>query len=447
MTTNSREIALNILLEIENNRAYSNITMNKSLVKSMDYRDENLIREIVYGVLENRLYIDYIIRKSSKIRFNKIHNRILEILRIGIYQLAFMDRIPERAAVNESVNLAKKHGHKGTVGFVNGLLREVSRNREKYLEIKTKDKIEEISIRYSHPEFLVKRWADEYGLEFTEDLCRANNEKAKINIRVNTLKTNKDDLKNMLRASGLDIEDGKYSEDCLLVKDSFRITDMDEYLKGLFTIQDESSMLVSKIMGPKENTKVLDLCSAPGGKSTHMAEKMNNKGYILSRDFHKHKLKLISDNADRLGIKIIETQYHNALNKDNELINQFDYCLLDAPCSGYGIIRRKPEIKLNRSEEDIKSLSQIQYKMIDIAKDYVRVGGFLIYSTCTIIKEENTMIIDRFLRENNNYKLVNIDNDLSKKEGLESLSKGYVQLFPNIHGTDGFFIAKLVKER
>lgn len=447
MTENSREIALNILLVIENNKAYSNITMNKSLVKGMDYRDENLVREIVYGVLENRIYIDYIIRKSSKIRFNKIHNRILEILRIGIYQLVFMDRIPESAAVNESVNLAKKHGHKGTVGFVNGLLREVSRNREKYLEIKTQDKIEEISIRYSHPEFLVKRWVAEYGLEFTEDLCRANNERAKINIRVNTLKTNQADLKIMLRERGLDIEDGLYSEDCLVVKESFRITELDEYKRGLFTIQDESSMLVSKIMDPKENMRVIDLCSAPGGKSTHIAEKMNNKGYILSRDFHKHKLRLISDNADRLGIKIIETQYYNALNKDSELINQFDYCLLDAPCTGYGIIRRKPEIKINRSEDDIKSLSQIQYRMIDIAKDYLKVGGVLVYSTCTIIREENTMIIDKFLRENRNFKLANLENDFAKKEGLESLSQGYIQLFPNIHGTDGFFIAKLIKER
>lgn len=447
MIINPREIAMKILLDININKAYSNIEINKYLYKNMDSRDENLIRELVYGVLENLIYIDYIIKKASKIRFSKIHNTILEILRIGIYQLVFMDRIPTSAAVNESVNLAKEHGHKGTIGFVNGLLREVSRNKKKYLTIDTKDKSEEISIIYSHPKFLVDKWIDEFGLEFTEALCKANNSRPKLNIRVNTLKISKHSLINKLKEKAFQIEEGNYSEDCLIIENPYRINETDEYIQGLFTIQDESSMLVTQIMDPKENSKVLDLCSAPGGKATHIGQKMNNKGYIQSRDIHKHKLSLIKANADRLGIKIIETEVFNALTLDNSSFGKFDYCLLDAPCSGLGVIRRKPEIKLNKNENDIKLLAETQYGMISIAKNYIKVGGVLIYSTCTIMKEENIMVIQRFLKNNKNFSLVSIVDKINYRKNLDTLDKGYIQLFPNIHGTDGFFIAKLIKER
>ena len=447
MNTNAREVAMKILLDINHNKAYSNLSLNKYLKDVTEKKDENLIREIIYGVLENLIYIDYIISKASKIKIKKIHPNILEILRIGIYQIVFMDKIPESAAVNESVKLAKKYGHKGTIGFTNGVLRSISRDKEEFMKINAKDKSEYISIKYSHPQELVKRWVDEFGIGFTEELCRANNTTPLLNIRVNTLKTDKASLQNSLKEKGIRTIEGKYAEDSLIVKNPFAITETEEFKNGLFTIQDESSMLVSQIMNPQEGSSVLDVCSAPGGKSTHIAQMMNNKGYILSRDIHPHKMKLIEDNTNRLGIDIIESEVYDALDRDENLIGKFDYCILDAPCSGLGLIRRKPEIKLNRKEEDLESLSSLQYNIIQTIKNYVKVGGVLVYSTCTIERKENLDLIKKFIEKNPEFKLVNIEDRIKEKDEFSTLKDGYIELFPHINQTDGFFIAKMIKER
>ena len=447
MNINAREVAMKILLDINKNKAYSNLSLNKYLVDVKEKKDENLIREIIYGVLENLIYIDYIISKASKVRMKKIHPYILEILRIGIYQIVFMDKIPESAAVNESVKLAKKYGHRGTIGFTNGILRSISREKEKHTSIDVNNKIKYISIKYSHPEYLVEKWIDEFGMDFTEKLCEANNNRPLLNIRVNTLKINKNDLINSLKEKGIETVDGRYADDCLIVKNPFAITETDEFRKGLFAIQDESSMLVAQIMNPKENSKILDVCSAPGGKSTHMAQMMKNNGFILSRDIYPHKIRLIEENTSRLGIDIIKAEVYDALERDESLTGEFDYCLLDAPCSGLGLIRRKPEIKLNRKEEDIKSLSALQYQIIQNIKDYIKVGGFLVYSTCTIGNEENIDLINKFLKEDTNFKLVSIVDRIKNKEEFPTLKDGYIRLFPHIHKTDGFFIAKMIKQR
>lgn len=447
MSINPRETSMQILLDVNENKAYSNIEINKYLKKDFDLRDENLVREIVYGVLENSLYIDYIISEASKVKFKKIHKKILEIIRIALYQIVFMDRIPNSAAVNEAVKLAKKYGNRGSIGFVNGILRGIIRNIDNYTKVETGNKIKNLSIIYSHPEFLVSKWVEEYGLEFTEELCKANNMTPNLNIRVNTLMTNKELLMNKLIEQDLQVSEGKYAKDCLIIHNPNRITELKEFKEGLFTIQDESSMLVGQIMNPLENKKLIDVSAAPGGKSTHMAQLMNNRGYILSRDIHEHKIGLIEENAKRLGINIIRTEIYDGLKLDDNLFESFDYCLLDAPCSGFGIIRRKPEIKLNRREDDVRQLANLQYKLIDNIKNYVKVGGTLIYSTCTITQEENQDIIKKFLAENKNFRLSSIKEQIDKAENLKDLDKGYIQLFPHLHGTDGFFIAKLIKER
>lgn len=446
MSNNPREIALRILVDINEKNAYSNIQLNK-MDKDMDLRDENLVREIVYGIIENRLYIDHIISKASKIKLKKIHPYILEILRIGIYQIIFMDRIPDSAAVNESVKLAKKYGHKDTIGYVNGILRALTRDKDKFTYIDESDKINYISIKYSHPKWMVERWVKEHGLEFTKELCKANNETPSLNIRVNTLKTSKEELVSKLINKGIKLREGFYAKDCIIIDEANNITELQEFKDGLFTIQDESSMLVAQIMGPEEGSTVLDVCSAPGGKSTHMAQYMDNKGMIISRDIFDHKIKLIKDNADRLGIDIIKIENYDALIKDDDLVGKIDYLLLDAPCSGFGLIRRKPEIKWNRLEEDITLLSKLQYDIIDNIKDYLKPGANLIYSTCTIERDENINIISRFIKENPSFRLVNIEDRFNYREDLDTLEDGYVQLFPHLHNTDGFFVAKLVKER
>lgn len=447
MKESARELAFKILYDIFSNQAFSNISIKKHLNKGIEPKEENLIREIVYGVLENDLYINYIISKASKTPLKKIHPKILIILKMGIYQLLFMDRIPSRAAVNESVELAKIHGHKGTVGFVNGILRNIDRNKNKFLEIREKDKSNYISIKFSHPKWLVDRWINEFGDEFTEKLCRANNSYSKLNIRVNSLKTSKNELKNKLEKYGFNISDGKYSDDILIIDNPVRLTETEEYKLGYFIIQDESSALVGQIMDPKEGSTVLDLCSAPGGKSTHIGQLMKNKGRVLSMDFYEHKIKLIEENARRLGVDIIEAFVGDATKFNESLVNIADYVLVDAPCSGFGLIRRKPEIKWNRKEEDIEELVKIQRSILNNVKEYLKVGGILVYSTCTIEKEENIKMVNQFIEENNNFRLVNFENLVDGLEKEESLKQGFIQLYPHIHNTDGFFIAKMMKER
>lgn len=447
MVLSARELALNILKDIYENQAFSNIAIKRHLKDKLNSQEENLVREIVYGVLENEIYIDYIISKASSIKLKKIHSTMLIILRIGIYQLVFMDKIPSSAAVNESVKLAKRYGHKGSIGFVNGVLRSISRDKDKFMKIDVKDKIDYISIKYSHPRWIVERWVKEFGEEFTEKLCIENNNKPELNIRVNTLKTNKQDLIKNLQEQGMIVRQSKYSKDSLIIENPTRITETKEFLLGHFIIQDESSTLVGQIIDPKPGSLVVDVCSAPGGKATHIAQIMNNEGRILSRDIHDHKLKLIEENASRLGINIIETAEGDATRKDDSLVNIADYCLVDAPCSGFGLIRRKPEIKWNRKESDINELVNIQYNILNNVKNYLKVGGVLIYSTCTIENDENINLVNRFLKENENFKLVNIEDKINNKENISTLKDGYIQLYPHINGTDGFYIAKMIKER
>jgi len=443
---NSREIALKVLMDVHQNGAFSNYSISKYLKGREDVKGENLIREIVYGVIENALYLDYIISKLSKVKIEKIDPKILEILRIGVYQMAFMDRIPHRAAVNESVNLAKKYGHKGTVGFTNGILRNFSRNKEELMKIDVKDKLDYLSIKYSHPRWMVERWVKEFSLEFTEELLISNNSKPMLNIRVNTLKLRRDELKRILSDYGYTVYNTEYASDGLIVEDPVRITETEEFNKGYFTIQDESSMLVAQILSPAENSVVLDLCSAPGGKSTHAGQIMNNKGKIISLDIYEHKLKLVRENAERLGITIIETGIHDAQELNKNMVEMADYCIVDVPCSGLGIIKRRPEIKWNRKEEDIKDLADMQKKILNNAGKYLKPGGVMVYSTCTIEKAENMDVIQDFLMKNRNFKLSGFENFLCSTRNADTAEKGYVQLFPNVHGTDGFFIARLIKE-
>lgn len=442
---NSREIILKILIDINTNGAYSNISINKHLEKNKKIENENFIREVVYGVLENKKYIDYIISQVSSIRIEKIQSLTLEILRMGVYQVIFMDRIPDRAAVNETVNLSKKYGHKGIVGFVNGVLRNISKNKEKLMIVKNKDKLTYLSIKYSYPKWMIENWIKEYGYEFTEKLCKGNNSRPKLNIRVNTLKISRDQLLDIFSSYGYIVYKTKYAKDGLIIDNPRRITSLEEYRNGYFIIQDESSMLVSQTIDPKEGSLVLDLCSAPGGKSTHMAQIMNNSGKIISRDIYSHKLHLVQENAHRLGIDIIETEIFDATKFDEKFREKADYCIIDAPCSGLGIIRRRPEIKWNRKEEDIQELTKIQWEIINNAKSYLKPGGVMVYSTCTISKEENEDMVNKFLLENSQFKLIGFEDKFNSKKNIEKSKDGYVQLFPHIHNTDGFFIAKFKK--
>jgi 16S rRNA (cytosine967-C5)-methyltransferase len=439
-----RELAIKILNRIQNEGAYSTLAVKKALEDKSERKDSGFIRELVYGVLENQRLIDEIVKESSSVKIRKIHPIILIILRTAIYQLLFMDTVPESAIVNEAVNLAKKYGHRGTTGFVNGLLRGVSSKKAYFKSEEYMSQECELGIRYSHPDYLVALWRTQYGLEFTKDLLKANNSVPPFTIRNNTLKIDSTDLISILEAEGCETEPGKYSKDCIIIKNPRSMTRLSAYTDGLFTIQDEASMLVTEVLNAQKDSLILDVCSAPGGKATHIAQWIGDKGTIIARDIYPHKLKLIEELSLRLGIKSIKSEIWDAKEPDDKLKYKVDYCLVDAPCSGLGLIRRKPDIKWTRTSEELIELSRLQTIILKTASNYIKPGGTLVYSTCTINRQENLDVITNFLRESTDFRLVPIELANGVKISATQDS-GYLELYPNIHGTDGFFMAKMVR--
>lgn len=440
---NSRELAFKTLYDIERNKNYSNISINKNF-KNVNISDQEkgLATELIYGIIENKYYLNYIIDKLSKIKSKKMSTYVKISLWLGIYQILFLDSIKDHAAVNESVNLIKKYDKKSS-GFVNAILRNVLRQKDSIMEIKDKDINDELSIKYSYNPWIVEKWIKDFGQEFTEDLLDANAEKPNLYIRTNTLKISRDELIGKLAKEGIKCTKVNGIDEAIMVQNLKNIEGNELFKLGYFTIQDISSMLVGKIANPEKDSKVLDICSAPGGKTTHVATIMENTGQVIARDVFDHKLKLIKSTVNRLGLTNVNVENRDALKLDDNSIDKFDYVLADVPCSGLGIIKRKPEIKFKEKSE-LSGLPDIQSKILNNASKYVKENGTLIYSTCTIHDEENINVVEQFLKENKNFELVPIENiniDLDNQE------KGYIKIYPNIHGMDGFFIAKLKRIR
>lgn len=440
---NARKLAFKTLYDIERNKNYSNISINKNF-KNVDISDQEkgLATELIYGIIENKIYLNYIIDKLSKIKSKKMSTYVKITLWLGIYQILFLDSIKDHAAVNESVTLIKKYDKKSS-GFVNAILRNVLRNKDSIMDIEKADIVEYLSIKYSYNKWIIDKWIKDFGKEFTEDLLEANSDRPNIYIRVNTLKTSRDELIEKLKKQGISCSKVNGIDEAIMVQNLKNIESNKLFKEGYFTIQDISSMLVGKVTNPEENSIVLDICSAPGGKTTHLATLMNNTGKVIARDIFEHKLKLINNSVNRLGLKNVKVENFDALKIDNDSLDKFDYVISDVPCSGMGIIKRKPEIKYKK-EDELKDLPKIQKQILENASKYVKIGGTLIYSTCTIHDEENIDVIKSFLNENNNFELVIIDGI---NIDLENQDKGYIKIYPNIHGMDGFFIAKLKRVR
>ena len=434
MVDKAREIALKILYRIEQEKSYSNIVLNEEIQKNrtkLNEKDIGLISEIVYGTTTWKLTIDEIIKKYSKIKLKKISTWILNILRMGIYQIIFLDKIPKSAAVNESVNLAKKYGHTSSSNFVNAILRKV--DKKDYEEFENIENfVERISKQNSMPEWIIEELLKQNNNEKVEEICRNLTLKPNITIRINNLKTNKSELKDKLKEKGVIFEDTDL-EDFLIIKNLKNIEKMDLFNEGYFTIQDESAGLTAKILDPKPNERVLDACSAPGGKTTYIAELMKNKGEIYAWDIYSHRLKLVEENYKRLGINIIKTEMKDAAIFDEKYFEKFDKILLDVPCLGIGVIKRKPDIKWTRKKEDIQKISEVQLDILKKCSNYLKDGGTLVYSTCSILEEENEKIIEKFLKENKKFKI-------EKTTGTNK----YINIYPN-RKQDGFFICKLIK--
>lgn len=442
MEDKARIVVIKTLTDMEERKAFSNIKLNYYFKKyDLNPKDRAFSAEILYGTLRWKLKIDYLIQRFSRIKLEKISVWTLNCIRAAVYQIFFMSKVPEFAAVNEAVNIAKIKD-KNAAPFVNGVLRNILRNKNLFNDICEKDRIKRLSIEYSHPEWFVRKFIKIFGEEFLIDLMKKNNTPSELTIRINNIKTNREHLMQLLMDKGVEVEFGKL-EESLILKGFNLIEKSSIFNEGLLTIQDESSMLVANVLDPKPGEKILDLCSAPGGKTTHIAQKMNNIGEIIAFDIHEHKLELVNQNAKRLGMTIIETKLKDATVFMEEYIDYADRVLVDAPCSGLGLIRKKPEIRWNVHQQDIDALTNIQYQILSNASKYVKKNGVIVYSTCTISMEENEDILNRFLFENKNYELVNICTYLPEKMMSDTCKEGYVKLFPNVHDTDGFFISKL----
>lgn len=442
-----RETALKILYEVNKSGAYSNIALSKKLEDNkLSNLDKAFITELVYGTLKWKLSIDYIIERFSSVKIKKLSPWILNILRLGVYQLIYMSKIPESAACNESVNLARRYGHSASSRYVNAVLRNIARSKDniEYPD-KNKDLSAYLSIKYSHPEWMVKNWLNRFGESFTEELLKSNNETPPLTIRVNTLKTGREELQTLLENEGFEIHPAKYVKNALTIDNPSSFTKMEAFAKGLFQVQDESSMMVAQVLDPKPGELVIDVCSAPGGKATHIAELMQNKGQVIARDIHEHKIKLIEEAALRLGIDIIKAEVFDAQEEDEELAGKADGVLVDAPCTGLGIVRRKPDIKWTRNIKDSDELVKIQKRILYTSSRYVKPGGVLVYSTCTIESKENEELVRWFLSENKEFEREDISNLLPEALRKDTAKEGYVQFYPNTDGIDGFFISKMRK--
>ena len=442
MSITPRKTCADFLHSIYTKGAYSSAELNKIREKyNFSPVDLRFIKEITFGVLKHKIKIDYIISQNSNIPLKKISPYVLTILECGVYQILYMDRVPNSAAVNESVKLTKTKNLSRTSGFVNAVLHSVIRNADK-IEY-PKDEIEYISTFYSIPLWMCMRWADEFGVEFTKNLAKAYLEDSKVVLRCNTLKIEPNELINSLQKSGVEAQILKnpiIDMPYLICADNLsNIENLSEYTNGYFYIQDFAASLTVEIMDLKKGETVIDMCAAPGGKTTHIAEKMENYGTIYAFDIHSHKIKRIEENAKRLGIDIIDAKCHNSTEPIEKLYEIADKVLVDAPCSGLGILRKKPDIKYFRKKEDILELSKISYDILECASKYVKKGGTLVFSTCTIEKEENSLVVEKFLKNNKDFCKVSID--CVNKE-----NDGDITLYPNVDGCDGFYICKMMRK-
>lgn len=438
MNVNTRNVAFKILLAVEQDGAYSSIAINNSIKENkLVSLDASFVSSLVYGVLERKLLLDYIIKQYSKIPLKKIELKTKIILRLGILQLIFMDKVPESAAVNESVKLAKKHKLQNSAGFINAVLRSITRAQIKYtLPDYNKDNVYYLSVKYSCPRDIIKLWIDSYGEKITEIILKSLSGRPSLTARVNTLKTTPDNLIELLKSEKITAEKSSVDENAVILSKTGSIETLNSFKNGEFYIQDLSSQLCVKALNPKPRDIVLDVCSAPGGKSLTSAQYMKNLGKIFAFDIHPHKLKLINNTAKKLGITCIYTDIRDA-EKDTRDLPLADKVLCDVPCSGLGIMNRKPEI---RYKDDILNdeLPKLQYKILCNSSRYVAVGGVLVYSTCTLNPEENNKNAERFLSEHSDYEPYKIDIGLEK--AIDEPDNMFT-IIPGINRCDGFFIS------
>lgn len=435
---NPRDAALFVLMDVDKNQAYSNLLLTKHMNQhKIAGIDKGLMTELTYGTLQHKMTLDFFLAPFIK---GKLENWVQWVLRMAVYQIHYLDRIPNHAVVNEAVQLAKYHGHKGVSGLVNGVLRAFLREGVPSFD-SIKGPLERLSIETSHPEWMLENWIQAFGFEKTEQIARQNNVAPPQTIRVNTMKISIDDAIQALESEGFTVRKGILPESLHVAGKTSATSAL--FASGQFTIQDESSMMPAHALQLEKGMTVLDMCAAPGGKTTHIAQLLANTGHITALDLHENKLKYIHENAERLGFTHISTVAADARQAQEVLEQkQFDRILVDAPCSGYGVIRRKPDMKYAKKPQDAERLATIQLAILNEAYSLLSPGGILVYSTCTIEPTENDEVIDAFLQLHQDMQ------ELSLPDVFTALPHGAAkvghQVLPYPDG-DGFYVVALQK--
>jgi len=423
----NRTTAFYIIRDVESRRAYSHIATNNYIWR-LKPPQPAFVRELAYGVIRYKLYLDYIIGNFVKTPIEKMGLADLCLLRMGLYQLIFMNSVPDHAALNETVELAKSYA-KGRDGFVNAVLRQYLRDRD-YVTLpdRADDEVRYLSIKYSYTPWIIRQLTEDLGADRIESILEAGNRIPALSLRINTLRTSREDMVKRFADRGDTVVESPICDNILDVKGDDLLQGR-LYESGMYSVQDEGAETVVRMLDPQPGDYVVDVCAAPGGKTMSMAEAMSNIGKIAAIDIYKRKLQQISDQAKRLGISIVETWSWDATRADPDLVGKADRVLVDAPCSGLGTVRKKPEIKYKSWEGEIENLPRLQNDILSASSAYVKPGGILVYSTCTILKRENGQIVKNFLRRH---------SDFEKVEAKLMLT--------DTDGTDGFYMCKLMRK-
>ena len=438
----AREAALLTLNTCQRQGGWSDGALKKQLAAGgLEGREAALATQLCFGVVQNEMLLDFYISKFSNIPLRRMESKVVQALRLGLYQMLFLSKIPQSAAVNCSVELTRTHcKNPRAPGMVNAILRSLQRNLNQLPTIPQNDLAEYFSILYSHPVWLVEELLPLLGSEGTAEFLQANNSQPPMTAMVNTTKAAVQEATELLAEQGVEVTLHPWLENCLILNKTGNLERLDAYEQGLFYIQDPASRLMALASGAAPGMRVLDMCAAPGGKSFAAAIQMDNQGEVISCDLHPHKKKLIQAGADRLGLSIIKPMTADGKVRREEWVSAFDLVLVDAPCSGLGVIRKKPDIRY-KDPKPLEDLPQVQQAILENAAGYVKPGGVLMYSTCTILPRENGEIVSAFLEKHPEF----VREAFELPGAAGQVEAGEITLWPQVHQTDGFFICKLRK--
>ncbi|MGL4363187.1 MAG: 16S rRNA (cytosine(967)-C(5))-methyltransferase RsmB [Cellulosilyticaceae bacterium] len=441
----AREQIVDLLVAMEKDESYIQLALKEAL-EQVDEKDRKFANEVVYGTIKYKLRLDYIIGQFSKTPIKKMKPFVRALLRMSTYQLIFLDKVPDSAVTNEAVKIMHRRKMSNLSSFVNGVLRTIARQKENITyPDKKNNQVEYLSVYYSVPEWIITLWTKQYGVDVAEKLLEELNERAHVSIRHNPLKVDKNTFISHIEEEGVEIVSKSQVAEGYIVKQTGNIAKHNSYQAGEWTVQDESAMLVAHVVDAQKEDMVLDMCSAPGGKTTHIATLMENTGTVIAADLYAHKIEIVQKNAKRLGLTNIQTYVHDGTVLNENWIGKFDKILLDAPCSGLGIIKRKPDIRYRQSVEAMEQIVALQKILLEKAVEYLKPGGVLVYSTCTLNTKENEEMVTYAET------VLGLEKDTIERYLPECLKKelkdnAYIEILPTVMGSDGFFIAKLRKK-